>query len=222
MKKDYCIAFFSIVLFALISVSSSAQDEPRVRNVNNNPERPLEERGFKKENLFTGGNITVAFFNGGSVLGANPMLGYKLNDYFDAGVVLNFAFTGQRDYAYANDKMRQFVYGPGVFIRAYPVPFLFAQAQLEQNFTTQRYIAPDNSKSTATVNSPSLLLGAGYAGGRAKGGTSFYYMSILFDVLNRFNSPYIRRTVSGTNYMQPVFRVGYNIGLFQKKYRDYE
>lgn len=232
MKKDYCIACFSIVLFALISVSSSAQDEPRVRNVNNNPERPLEERGFKKENLFTGGNVTAGFSTGYSAVGMSPVLGYKFNDYFDGGVVVNFLYQSQREY-YTSDKVRQTTFGPGVFTRAYPIPFLFLQAQFEQNFIrTKQYsngvwtkYRPQDLQAidpTYHPNPQSLLLGAGYAGGRTKGGTSFYYISLLFDVLKQNGSPYVDNDYNGNLALRPVINAGFNIGLFQKKYRDYE
>src|SRR5690606_8463857 len=113
--------------------------EIKVRNANEDP-LPVE-KGFKPHNLFTGGGITASFYTGGSILGASPVLGYKLNDYVDAGVVLNYVFQGSKDVYDYNDKLRQHVYGPGVFMRAYPVSFLFAQAQLEHNFTSINYTA---------------------------------------------------------------------------------
>lgn len=226
--KNYCIACLLVSALMAISFASYAQDDaPVVRNANAEDRKiPVEEKGFKKHNLFTGGTATVSFFSGGSVLGANPMLGYKLNNYFDAGVVLNFAYTGQRDYLVMNDKVRQFVYGPGVFVRAYPVPFIFAQAQAEQNFTTQKYIPPTGQSGSSTFSAPSLLLGAGYASGRIKGGTTFFYMSLLFDVLKNRNSPYVNVKYYGTPNERidivPVIRAGFNIGLFQGRYGRYQ
>lgn len=227
MKKNYLYFFLFLLLSVFATTVASAQDEPiRVRNANTE-EQPaqIEEKGFKKEDLFTGGTATVSFYSGGSVLGANPMFGLRLNDYFDAGAVLNFAYTGQRDYIQVNDKIRQFVYGPGVFMRAYPVPFLFAQAQVEHNFTTQRYVPVSGASSSKTINGSSLLLGAGYASGRMKGGTSFFYMSLLFDVLKNRNSPYVNIRHYGTAdervELVPIIRAGFNIGLFQGRYGRY-
>ncbi|MCH5689117.1 hypothetical protein LWM68_35615 [Niabella sp. W65] len=48
------------------------------------------------------------------MLGASPVLGYKVNDYLDGGVVLNYVYTGSRDVYDYNDKLRQHVYGPGI------------------------------------------------------------------------------------------------------------
>lgn len=223
MKKiNSCLLL--LLMFAAVT-PTFAQDEPTVRNANEDEDRkPVEEKGFKKENLFTGGNITLSFGSGYTVLGASPMIGYKLNDYLDAGAVINYIYTGARDYKEYDDKIRQHTYGTGLFLRAYPISFLFAQLQPEYNFITQKYISASNVKSTITTGAPSFLVGAGYAGGRTKGGTNFYYMSILVDVLKNENSPYVNVSLdpnTGTKRirMQPIIRAGYNIGLFQKRYR---
>lgn len=188
-----------------------------------------EDKGFKKENLFTGGSITVSFFNNQTILGANPFFGYKLADWVDAGVAFNFLYSGARDYAEFDDKIRQTVYGPGAFTRIYPIPFLFAQAQFEHNFTKQKYIASPGSiyytNQTTTVGANSLLLGVGFAQGRERGSNSFYYISILFDVLKKYYSPYVNVSYNPNNPaeqridMVPVIRAGFNIALFQGRHK---
>ena len=228
LKFDLMRKIYSFLLIILITATATplfAQDEPPVRNANEGNDDPLVvEKGFKKENLFTGGNITLGFSNGYTVLGVSPMIGYKLNNYLDAGAVINYVYTGVRDYQEYDDKLRQHTYGTGVFMRAYPVSFLFAQIQPEYNFITQKYINGDRTyKNTVTTSAPSFLVGGGYAGGRTKGGTNFYYMSILVDVLKNRYSPYVDVDYNGDGSvrrirMQPIIRAGYNIGLFQKRY----
>jgi hypothetical protein len=187
-----------------------------------------DEKGFKKENLFTGGSVTLSFFNGQTLLGANPIFGYKLSDYVDAGLAFNFLYSGARDYYEFNDKIRQTVYGPGVFTRLYPVKFLFVQGQYEYNFSTLKYIPAPNGNFIAdkrTTGTSSLLLGGGIAQGREKGSNTFYYISILFDVLKDINSPYVNVTYNPDNpsqqriNMAPIIRAGINVGLFQGRYR---
>ncbi|MGC4231562.1 MAG: hypothetical protein QM594_00995 [Niabella sp.] len=228
MRKVYCIVCVLLALMFVASVKVFAQDEEvKVRNANEDPV-PVEN-GFKKHNLFTGGNVTASFYTGGSLLGASPVLGYKLNDYFDAGVVINYVYNGSRDvYAY-NDKLRQHVYGPGVFARAYPVSFLFAQAQLEQNFTNINYTSAGSARPSAkySANATSLLLGGGLATGRSKGSTTFFYFSIMADVLKNRNSPYVDvshdpNTGAERIKIVPVLRAGVSVGLFQKRYGVYE
>jgi hypothetical protein len=189
-----------------------------------------EKKGFKKENLFTGGSVTLSFFNGQTLLGANPIFGYKLADWVDGGLAFNFLYSGTRDYYQYNDKIRQTVFGPGVFARLYPVKFLFVQGQFEHNFISLKYIpAPNGSylpdKSKTDVNS--LLLGAGFAQGRERGSNTFYYISVLFDVLKNANSPYVNVTYNPDNPAQqridisPIIRAGVNIGLFEGRYGRY-
>ena len=102
--------------------------------------------------------------------------------------------------------------------------FLFASAQYEFNWIHLNYIPAPNTATVSTktnVNASSLLLGLGYAGGRYPGSNSYYYFSVSWDVLAEPNSPY----VDGLGRSNPVFRVGYNIGLFQgggaRRYRNY-
>jgi hypothetical protein len=214
MKKKLLGTF--LLMVAVIAVN--AQDE--------------EERdgGFKKENLFTGGSVTLSFFNGQTVLGANPVFGYRLSDWADAGISVNYVYNSSRDYYEFDDKLRQTVFGPGVFARLYPVKFLFVQGQLEHNFITQKYTPRAGSVSYISdkikTDVSSLLLGAGFASGREPGSNTFYYISLLFDVLKNYNSPYVNVNYNPDNpaqqrvTMQPIIRAGVNIGLFEGRYRQ--
>jgi hypothetical protein len=209
MKK----LLISSLIFSLLITTVIAQDE--------------EEKtgGFKKENLFTGGSVTLSFFNQQTVLGANPIFGYKLADWVDAGLAFNFLYNGARDYSQFDDKIRQTVYGPGAFLRLYPARFLFIQGQFEHNFSKLKYIYPGGSPTeTSRAEANSLLLGAGIAQGRERGSTTFYYISLLFDVLKNINSPYVDVSYNPNNpsqqrvSMAPIIRAGINIGLFQGRY----
>jgi hypothetical protein len=178
-------------------------------------EEQVERKGFQKDNLFSGGSISLSFFNNTFLIGASPIFGYRLANWVDAGVVVNFQYTSIRDYSVFNDRLRQSLYGGGVFTRLYPVRFLFAQANLEHNFITQKYIPASNSGApsySATTSANSLLVGGGYTSGRSPDGRSpFFYMSLLFDVSGNTNSPY----TDGAGRTIPIIRAGFNIPLFQ-------
>ena len=180
-----------------------------------------EERkgGFKKENLFVGGDITLGFGSSYTSLGASPYFGYSFNKYIDVAASFNYIYTSQRDIVIYGDKVRQTQYGPGAFVRIYPLKFLFAQAQFEHNFIKSKYLAVDNSvylSSTDRIDANSFLVGAGYAGGRSEDDKSFYYISISWDLIRDKNSPY----VDGLGRAVPIIRAGYNIALFQgRRYR---
>lgn len=180
-------------------------------------EEEIERKGFQKDNLFSGGSVSLSFFNNTFLIGASPIFGYRLANWVDAGVVANFQFTSIRDYQVFDDRLRQSLYGGGVFARLYPVRFIFAQANVEHNFITQKYIPATNSgvqKYSATISGNSVLVGGGYTSGRTPDGRSpFFYMSVLFDVSGNKNSPY----TDGNGRVIPVIRAGFNIPLFQNQ-----
>ena len=198
--KKLIIAF---LLFNL-SVVATAQDE--------NEERTS---GFKKEKMFTGGNVIASFYTGGTVLGVSPHLGYSLTNWLDAAVSLNFIYTGQTDEA--GNKLRQTNFGPGAFVRIFPIKLLFAQAQYEHNFQTLKGTPRGGTTVTYKDDVNSILLGAGIASGREKGNNSYYYFSVMFDALQLPNSPYI----DSYGRLIPVIRAGFNIALFQGKNRNF-
>jgi hypothetical protein len=204
MKKKFAY----VLLIALLTGDSMyAQDT--------NESDGGERKGFKKEKLFSGGNISLSFFNSTFLVGASPLLGYSLTQWADAGIVANISYSSTRDFGGVFDaKLRQTVYGGGGFVRLFPVKFLFVQAQAEHNFISYKYIPPGNSggtteKDKTSVNS--LLVGGGYTQGREPGNNGFFYVSVLFDVSGNNNSPYT------DNFGRPIplIRAGINIPLFQ-------
>ena len=166
-----------------------------------------------KENLFTGGSVSLAFYNNTFLVGASPVFGYSLTDWADAGLVVNYNYTSYRDVNTFDDRLRQKVYGGGAFVKLYPVRFLFAQAQAEHNYITQKYIPPGVGSTTVQKdNATSFLIGGGYTTGReGRGGDPFYYIAVLFDISGNINSPYTDaygRTI-------PIIRAGLQVPLFQ-------
>ncbi len=200
MKK--LILFLSLSIFFVYSFAQS------------NDEKNNEKKGFKKEKLFTGGSANLGFSSLSTSLGITPQFGYSLTNWADAGITFNLNYTSQRDYQVYGDKLRQTVYGPGAFVRLFPVKFLFGTAQYEYNIIHLKYIPASNSgfaPAKNNLNASSLLVGGGYAGGRERGINTYYFISVMWDILGDKNSPYI----DGLGRSIPVIRAGYNIGLFQ-------
>ena len=201
MKKSILIL---LIPFCLQAFAQEIKDEPL--------------KGFKKENLFSGGSVNVGFSNNYTALGATPQIGYSLTDWLDAGLNFNFNYISQRDNIVRGDKLRQTTYGPGAFVRLFPINMIFATAQYEYNFIKQKYIpasASNQPDKKSTLSAGSLLVGGGYAGGRQKGNNTYYFFSVMWDLSGDVNSPYIDDLGRST----PVIRAGYNVGLFQGKYR---
>jgi len=207
--------FYAVVFACCFCFSCPAQEVEEVLK----KEKEETKKGFKKENLFAGGNLNVSFFNGTTALGVNPYFGYNINRFIDVAVSMNVSYISQRDNQFDGDKLRQNILGPGAFVRIFPVKFLFAQAQYEHNFIRYKYFYPSGSgvpSEKYRFEPNSLLLGAGYANGRENGKT-FYYFSVLFDVLRQPNSPY----TDNNNRAMPLFRAGFNIGLFDGGKSDF-
>ena len=196
------------LLLIPLSFHAFAQDQ------NDNPD--VKKQGFPLYKLFTGGSAALGFSNGSTVLGITPQFGMSVTDWLDAGVNFNLNYISQRDY-YSPAKIRQTTYGPGAFVRLFPINFLFVSAQFEHNFIKQKNISGNSAIPNQQFNysANSLLLGAGYAGGRQSGGNTYYFLSVSWDVLGEANSPYIDFYGRST----PQIRAGYNIGLFQKRFR---
>lgn len=201
MKKN-------IVILLLLSLATSSLLAQREKD------KEEEKKGFRKENLFTGGSLSLAFYNNTFLVGGSPVFGYSLTNWADAGIVVNYNYTSFRDYnGILNAKLKQYVYGGGAFVRLYPVRFLFAQAQVEKNFIKQKYLPPANGPvETAKGNATSFLIGGGYTSGRwGRGGQPFYYLSVLFDIKEELYSPY----TDSYGRAIPIIQGGLQIPLFQ-------
>ena len=220
-----------VVVLALISsfYAAKAQDEKEFRDE--------KKGGFKKENLFTGGGIELSFSGSSFLGGASPVLGCSINKWLDAGIGLNFTYYSNRhvvyevrdqnniptgQYIYSDDKQRRTVLAPLAFVKAYPLKFLFVQAQAEQNFISQKLIFDNRDPSQKeNLSAFSFLVGAGYCSGREGPGSLFYYVSIMLDVAKNKNSPYVEQTASGNINLLPIIRAGFQIPLFQgRRNRD--
>ena len=200
MRKYLTFFLCALVLGKILFAQDENEDEgPRM--------------GFHKENLFTGGNIALSFFNGAFLVGANPVFGCSLTKWLDVGIVGNYTYTSYNSYYSLNDKYRESIYGGGLFTRLFPIKFLFAQAQVEHNWIRSKYMyasgAPDYIIKTS---GNSILVGGGYTTGRDPDNKSVYgYLAVLFDVGNDANSPY----KDGYGRTIPIIRAGLNVPLFQ-------
>lgn len=192
--------FLTLMCFVLFGNLLFAQDEKK-------------EKGFEG-NFFAGGSISAAIASGVFGIGANPEFGYSLTKWADIGIVGNYNYTSYRQY-YASDKLRQTIYGGGLYTRLFPVKFLFAQAQIEHNWITQKQFYTGGSTKDR-FSSNSLLIGAGYTTGRdPQGKLAYGYLAVLLDVLKEENSPYVTYDNANHRALLPVIRAGFIVPLFQ-------
>jgi hypothetical protein len=195
------MVIFTVAL--IITAASFAQDEK---------EEGDSYKGFKPEYLFTGGNIDLGFYNGGTILGATPQFGYSISNWLDAGVIFGYTYSSQR----YNDgsKLRQTIIGPGAFARIFPIGGFFITGQFEHNFIRLKNIYIGGTE-VANVDANSLLVGAGYASGKEGRNSPYYFFSVSFDILKNPYSPYVNQFGD----VNPVINAGFNIPLFQGRGR---
>lgn len=176
-----------------------------------------EESGgkfFKKENCYTGGGLNLSFGSDVTVLGVNPHFGYTFFGFLEAAVSMNFTYSSIRD-PYSPSKYRQTITSPGMFIRLFPLKFLFAHAQYEHSFIRTKALYEGSPSEINHQEANSILVGGGFASGREPG-EFYYYFSVLVDIGEDQNSPY----TDYYNRAVPIIRAGVNIPLFRGRGRS--
>lgn len=203
MRKGFLLA-----LIVLSGITVFAQEGDRDEG---------EKKGFKKENLFSGGGITLGLGFGNTVsnfsIGGSPVLGYNITPWWDAGIVANYVYTSYnyKDYS-PSYKVKVSTYGGGAFTKIYPVRFIYLQAQYEHNFSRQREIAGTGNSALYKSEANSFLIGGGYAGARDPYfKRPFFYIGIMADVSGDVNSPYVNAYGDAV----PMIWTGLQIPLFQ-------
>lgn len=169
--------------------------------------------GFKQENIFIGGGASLGGGFGQFSVGLSPEVGYSIAQWLDAGIGLNIIYSSiaaNTFYNPTNVKQRQWNYGGGPFVRAYPVNFLFVQGQFEENWTKVT-IKDGNVTYRQTVNAPSLITGIGYT--QRQVGQGSYYIMVGLDLLKKPYSPYVSENNAGQLVANPIVRVGFNFYL---------
>lgn len=165
------------------------------------------ESSSNDDRFFGGGNfgLSIGRF---TLINVSPQIGYRFTEFFAAGAGLNLIYTSNKERdVYGNDyrKTVQGVTGFNVFARAFPARQFLVQVQPELNyiFGNVRYYQPPAAgkyKLDAEIV-PSLLAGGGIV---VPTGNGSLITTIMYDLLQRTNSPYGSR---------PVVNVGYNFNF---------
>jgi hypothetical protein len=181
-----------------------AQSAPRRYQYDqNNPKKSFVEH------LMVGGGLSLGFSSGEFLVGANPYVAYALTNWLDAGIAVNFQYYSESPEAtYSNSSYHNTLLGGGIFLRVYPVSFIFAQVQPERNYITQKELLSGQPTETINYGVNSFLVGGGVKFGPSDS-RSWGFISVLFDVGGDQLSPY---NGPGNNLL-PILRLGYNFGL---------
>ncbi|HZH67260.1 MAG TPA: hypothetical protein VEY10_20380 [Flavisolibacter sp.] len=157
--------------------------------------------------LFAGGSLGLSFGNY-TLINLSPQIGYRFNKYLASGLGFNLIYASQKDkdfYGRDFSKSVQGITGLNLFTRFYPVQKFFIQLQPEANYifgniTYYQGSAPGKYKLDAEIV-PSFLAGGGLV---VPTGNGALITTVMYDVLQRLNSPYGNK---------PIVNVGYNFNF---------
>lgn len=179
----------TIFFLSLITVQLMAQEEDTGGG------------GFKRENLFVGGNFGFSFGSSITHLNLSPQVGYRVSRFFAAGAGVNGIYTSFKRGGY---KENYGVAGLNVFGRVFPIENIILQLQPEMNYTwgTLKY---DDNRADVRLDGkvvPSLIGGVGAV--LPTGGRGGFMVMLQYDILQNARSPYSNR---------PFVNIGYVVGL---------
>lgn len=192
---------FTIVVL-LLSLNTIAQTTTLQTNKLLEQEQPI----------LLGGGIVLGGSNSSFQFGINPELLKSYNSYIDLGIAMNIYYASYNPTQWSDYRSRNFQYGIGTFVRAWPIESFFVQLQPEYNWT---FASEKNTvtgvSGKANFGAASLLAGIGYGRHSAQG---MNYFSVMIDLLNSSQSPYRM----GQLKTQPIFRAGIGFPIrFPKK-----
>jgi len=166
------------------------------------PETKTKKDEFKmQKRLYLGGGLGFGISSYSTNIMIAPVLAYRLTPDIDVGTRFNYNY-----YRYNDDfvKFSTNNYGIGFFSRYYLFFFndLFIHAEYEAlNYDRVVDITTNNEVIKERDWVSSLFLGGGYR--QWVGGNTFVGMSVLFNLLDTYESP----------YANPIFRIGVGVGL---------
>jgi hypothetical protein len=181
-----------LVVLLSIAIISLAQDK----------EEKEKEKGFRKENLFVGGNFGLTFGNY-TLINISPQIGYRFSELFAAGMGVNLQYVSIKEKDWNGDtyaKTSQGVTGLNIFGRIYPIRQFMLQLQPEANYIFGKQIFYTNPRQEYKLDArivPSLLAGGGLV---LPSGRGAFIASVFYDVLQNDNSPYGNRLIVNFTY----------------------
>ena len=178
-------------------------------------------KGFDPNRIIFGGGIAFGFGNNSLVLGASPVIGYRITNRFSAGVGIGYLYSRIKDEVILYDPtingpraypFKSSLFYPSIWTRFLITQNLFLHAEFEYDFQSVKYYDYDSDPVSPTVNHPilikdniqsqALLLGGGF---RQPITTNTSLTGILlYDVLQQKYSPYKNRL---------DFRIGVTVGF---------
>lgn len=179
----YC--FTLLLLFFITFCFAQSELEKELEN------EEAQETGFDKTKIYYGGYLNLSFGTY-TVIGVQPLVGYKFTPELSAGIQLTYEYSSYDNSSSSN-------YGGSLFSRYRILPQLYAHAE----FSTINYELIYFTGETERTWVPFLFLGGGYSQPISE--NVWMNAQVLFDVLQNENSPY--------ESWEPFFSIGFGVGF---------
>lgn len=184
-----------LVMLLLMVAAGKAQVSDTTQVEQQQTQGELPKPGLDKSKIYYGGYMTMSFGKY-TVIGAQPMVAYKLTPKFSVGGQVSYEYISDTRYDREQNGSN---YGASLFSRYRVSPRLYSHAEFSYMSYKWFYSFGDSERKWA----PMLYLGAGYSQPIAK--NTWLNAQVLFDVINHENSPY--------KDWEPYFSVGVGVGF---------
>lgn len=163
-----------------------------------------EQKGYDPAKLVIGGGLNFGYSGDVLSAGLSPKVGYKLTNFFAAGVGLGYQyFRAPQYYQYGAAKTLYYkdnMVTPGIWAKCTVYNPIFLAADIEYNMIYRSETEPDYTqngsplvKVKANFSVPCMLVGAGMK--QTLGGRTCGTFEIMYDVIQDENSPYLKQLV---------------------------
>jgi hypothetical protein len=155
-----------------------------------------EQKPFLNPNkMYFGGYVNLSF-GSYTVVGIEPLVGYKLTPKFSVGTKLSYEYTS---YSSSGQEYSGSNYGLSFFTRHRITSRFYAHAEYSAMNYKLFYGLDDSDREWVSF----LFLGGGFSQPISK--NTWFTAEVLFDVLQNDNSPYAA--------WEPFFSVGFGVGF---------
>jgi hypothetical protein len=235
MSIKKCLLLSVCILIGTMSYWGNLHAQQSYRsssgNASKKPTSSQQKKGFDIDRLIYGGGMFGGGGNNSIAIGLSPMVGYRITDFWSAGISLGYRYFYTKDYfrLYNNTWQRhdyynlnQHIFTPGVWTRLRVFKNIFTHFEFENVVTSFKYYeaVPQNNFEhigyRITDNVPCLLVGGGLR--QPLGDNSSFVFYGLYDVLQNVNmrqdpnNP--NRNISRSPYARTLdIRVGVNFGF---------
>lgn len=188
------LRLLSISLLFIFCLGTSNDLFAQAREFGEDPKQRKQKqakKGFDSDKLIVGGNLGAAF---GTItlVEISPQIGYLVKPNLLLGLGGRYIYYEERS-TFVNYSTN--IYGGGPFAQFYFLENFIAHAEYEI------LNLDDFRDPSERVNIESIFVGGGYRS--MIGGNSFFSILLLYNLNETYNSP----------YANPVFRIGFGIGL---------